>query len=103
MRGALARSWHERSGSSGCMWISGCAGRAALLRPLTDREASAGVGFEFPSPDTRAAELIPPPAPGLPTAGSVCRVLCPALIAKVSTAEGVMKNITCAAHFRATR
>jgi hypothetical protein len=50
----------------------------------------------------RAAELVPPPAPGSPTAGSVGRVLCPALIVKVSTAAGV-RTFSRGAHFRATR
>lgn len=74
----------------------------ALLRRLTDREGGVEVVFEFPAPGTRAAELVPPPAPGSPTAGSVGRVLCPALIVRVSTAAGV-RTFSRGAHFRATR
>jgi hypothetical protein len=53
----------------------------ALLRPLVDAErGSVSVGFEFPPPGARIADLVPPPAAGSPTHGTVARVLVPAVL-----------------------
>ena len=52
----------------------------AVLAPLVDRErGSVSVGFDFPPPGARIADLVPPPSPGSPTHGNVSRVLVPAL------------------------
>lgn len=74
----------------------------ALLRPLSDREGGVEVSFEFPPPGARAAELSPPPAPGSPTAGTVGRVLCPALVVRVQSPSGA-RVFSRGAHFRAAR
>ena len=53
----------------------------AMLRPLVERErGSVTVAFEFPPPGARIADLVPPPAAGSPTHGTVTRVLVPALV-----------------------
>ncbi len=53
----------------------------AVLRPLVERErGSVTVAFEFPAPGARIADLVPPPAAGSPTHGTVTRVLVPALV-----------------------
>lgn len=53
----------------------------AMLRPLVDPEAgSVAVAFEFPPPGARIADLVPPPAVGSPTHGTVTRVLVPAVL-----------------------
>ena len=59
----------------------------ALVRPLTKSpDGVAEVTFEFPSPGARVAELVPPPAPGSATSGTVTRVLCPAVSVKLARA-----------------
>jgi hypothetical protein len=53
----------------------------AMLLPLVERErGSVSVAFDFPPPGARIADLVPPPAPGSPTHGTVSRVLVPALV-----------------------
>jgi hypothetical protein len=54
----------------------------ALLRPLA-KETTVEVVFEFPAPGARVAELVPPPAPGSATSGTVVRVLCPAVTVRL--------------------
>ncbi len=72
----------------------------ALLRPLVAPEGSVEVTFEFPAPGARVAELVPPPAPGSATSGSVARVLCPALVVKLR--DGAREAVlTRGAHVRA--
>jgi hypothetical protein len=55
----------------------------AMLKPLVGPEGSVEVSFEFPAPGARVADLVPPPAPGSATSGSVARVLAPAVILKL--------------------
>ena len=53
----------------------------AVLRPLVDPErGSVSVTFEFPPPGARVADLVPPPAAGSPTHGTVSRVLVPSVL-----------------------
>ncbi len=47
--------------------------------------AKVEVLFEFPAPGQRIAELVPPPSPGSPSAGTVARVVCPAVIVRLRT------------------
>lgn len=56
----------------------------ALLRPLAGDDGAIDVGFEFPAPNARIAELVPPPAPGSPTSGNVARVLCPGVTVRIA-------------------
>lgn len=74
----------------------------ALLRPLSELDGGVEVSFDFPAPGSRAAELTPLPAPGSPTAGTVGRVLCPALLIRVRSSEGE-RSYARGAHFRAAR
>lgn len=74
----------------------------ALLRPLGDGPEAVEVSLEFPAPGSRAAELVPPPAPGSPASGVVGRVLCPALIVRIRT-TGDTRTLSRGAHFRAAR
>jgi hypothetical protein len=60
----------------------------ALLRPLVAEHGVAEVSFEFPAPGARIADLVPPPAPGSATAGSVARVLCPAITIRLRDPSG---------------
>lgn len=60
----------------------------ALLRPLVKEPGSAEVTFEFPSAGARIADLVPPPAPGSATAGSVGRVLCPSITIRLRDDAG---------------
>ncbi len=55
----------------------------AMLQPLVGPEGCVEVSFDFPAPGARVADLVPPPAPGSATSGSVARVLAPALILKL--------------------
>jgi hypothetical protein len=50
----------------------------ASLAPLT-----ATVTLEFPPVGARVADLVPPPAPGSPTSGTVGRVLCPSVTVRL--------------------
>lgn len=48
--------------------------------------AKVEVVFEFPAPGQRIAELVPPPSPGSPSAGTVARVISPAVTVRLRTA-----------------
>lgn len=74
----------------------------ALLRPLGEGDEAVEVSFDFPAPGSRAAELVPPPAPGSPTHGAVGRVTCPAMIVRVRTIHGA-RTFARGAHFRSQR
>lgn len=74
----------------------------ALLRPLVAAEGDLEVGFDFPAPGSRCAELSPPPAPSSPTSGTVGRVLCPAVIVRLRTTDGE-RVFSRGAHVRAAR
>lgn len=69
----------------------------ALLRPLVERDrGSVAVTFDFPSPGARIADLVPPPATGSPTHGTVSRVLVPALsVALRAPLAGVCADDAC--------
>lgn len=56
----------------------------SLLRPLAgDDPAGVEVSFDVPAHGARIAEMVPPPAAGSPTSGTVARVLCPSITVRV--------------------
>jgi hypothetical protein len=68
----------------------------ALLRSIAPEVE---VSFDFPPPGARVAELVPPPAPGSATSGTVARVLCPAVVVRLRK-DGVERVLERGAHVR---